>query len=460
MRPPLIIPVENQVRELEPKILLACIAARRGFAAVIGSRLEVDFHIASFPRSIYLSKSMTQRSVKMFRIMRKLGHQIVVWDEEALVHPPAETYFTRRLSSDAIGEVSHLFAWGEENAELWRAYPHYSQTPIHITGNPRGDMLRPELRVFYADPAQRLRDMHGDFILIDTNFGVVNAFNPSQNLFIPDSSPERIGRAAVGMCRDYATGLRDHKQVLFEHFQQLVPAIEQAFPRINIIIRPHPVEKPDVYHDIASRSNRVRVATEGNVIPWLLAARMVIHNGCTTGVEAYALEVPAIAYQPAFSEYYDEAVFRLPNRLSHQCFNFEELAENVSQILDGTREAAGGQERSDLIRPFLCAQTGPLAGERIVDVLAVATDDLDEQPRRSLRPWIDGWQRATRRRMVKKLKGWLPGSKYRPTFQRHRYPGLTLVEMRELVTRFQKLLGDREPLSVDHVRDHIFRIAA
>ncbi len=460
MSPNLIIPVENQVRELEPKVLLACLAARRGFAAVIGSRLEVDFHIASFPRSIYLSKSMTERSVKMFRIMRKLGHQIAVWDEEALVHPPAETYFTRRLSPRAIDEVAHLFAWGEENAELWRNYPHYAQTPIHITGNPRGDMLRPELRVFYTDLAQRLRDTYGDFILINTNFGVVNAFNPSQNLFIPGSSLERVGRAAVGMRRDYATGLRDHKQALFEHFQQLVPALEQAFPKINIVIRPHPVEKPDVYHDIAASSNRVQVATDGNVIPWLMAARMVIHNGCTTGVEAYALEVPAIAYQPSFNEYYDEAVFRLPNRLSHQVFNFEELTENVRQILDGSREAAGGEERSDLIRPFLCAQTGPLASERIVDVLAAATDDRGEQSSPDLGRWIDGWQRATRRRVVKKLKGWSPGSKYRPTFQRHRYPGLTLVEMQELVTRFQELLGDREPLSVERVRDHVFRIAA
>jgi len=120
----LIVPVENQVRELEPKILLACVAARRGFDCLIGSRLEVDFHIASFPRGIYLSKSMTERSVKMFRIMEMLGHRIAAWDEEALVHPPAETYFTRRLSPRALRSVSHLFAWGEENADLWRSYPY------------------------------------------------------------------------------------------------------------------------------------------------------------------------------------------------------------------------------------------------------------------------------------------------------------------------------------------------
>jgi surface carbohydrate biosynthesis protein len=58
----LLIPVENQVREFDAKLLLACIAARRGFSVVIGSRREMEFRIASFPRSLYLSKSMTIRS--------------------------------------------------------------------------------------------------------------------------------------------------------------------------------------------------------------------------------------------------------------------------------------------------------------------------------------------------------------------------------------------------------------
>ncbi len=454
-RIPLIIPVENQVRELEPKILLACIAARRGFPVVIGSRLEVDYHIASFTRSIYLSKSMTERSVKMFRIMRKLGHEIAAWDEEALVHPPAETYFTRRLSRSAIGEVSHLFAWGEENAELWRAYPHYPQTPIHITGNPRGDMLRPELRTYYDDVVQRRRDAYKDFVLVNTNFGFVNAFNPSQNLFIPGSKPERVGRAAVGMRPEFATGMRDHKQLLFDHFRRLIPILERAFPDINIVIRPHPVERPDIYRDIAARSRRVHVTNEGNIIPWLMAARAIIHNGCTSGVESYVLGVPAIAYRPTVNEYYDDTVFRLPNRLSHQCFEFDELCDTLGKILEGSLGAANGAQRSQLLRPFLCSRTGPLASERIVDTLDQRVGFSG--PNAGSR--FDGWQHATRRRLVKKLKGLLPGSKYHPAFQRYRYPGLTLEEMRGRVEQFQALLGDGDPVRVERLRDHIFRLA-
>jgi len=154
----LIIPVENQVRELDPKLLLSCIAVQRGFAVIIGSHREVDFRIGSFPRSLYLNKSMTERNLRMFWVMKKVGHEILTWDEEALVHLPPETYYSRRLSPVAIRYNSHLFAWGEDNAELWRRYPHLpADMPIHVTGNPRSDMLRPELRPFYEPEAEKIR---------------------------------------------------------------------------------------------------------------------------------------------------------------------------------------------------------------------------------------------------------------------------------------------------------------
>jgi surface carbohydrate biosynthesis protein len=82
--------VENQVRELDSKVLLACVAAGHGFSWVIGFRKGIHFHISSLPPGIYLSKSMTAASDLVFRIMQKLGHEIVAWDEEALVRLPSE----------------------------------------------------------------------------------------------------------------------------------------------------------------------------------------------------------------------------------------------------------------------------------------------------------------------------------------------------------------------------------
>ena len=92
-KPVLLIPVENQVRELDAKLLLACIAARRGLPSVIGSKRELEARIANFPRGIYLAKSMLHGHRKFLKLARMLGHEIAAWDEDALVHLPPETYF-------------------------------------------------------------------------------------------------------------------------------------------------------------------------------------------------------------------------------------------------------------------------------------------------------------------------------------------------------------------------------
>ena len=93
----LIIPVENLVRELDSKLLLACVAAERGFLCTIGSRTEVDFRVAQFSRSVYFSKSMTPKSTLVFYLLRLLGHEIAVGDEESLVYFSPEHYFGHRM---------------------------------------------------------------------------------------------------------------------------------------------------------------------------------------------------------------------------------------------------------------------------------------------------------------------------------------------------------------------------
>jgi len=458
----LIVPVENQVRELDPKLLLACIAARRGFSVIIGSHREIDLRISSLPRGLYLNKSMTDRNLKMFRIMDNLGHEILTWDEEALVHLPAETYYSRRLSPTAIRYNSHLFAWGEDNADLWRQYPDLpSDLPIHVTGNPRSDMLRPDLRSYYESEAQQLQSEYGNFILLNTNFNHVNAFFPAQNLFRPIKNAgetPQFGKAAVGMSREYAEGLREHKEDIFNAFKQMIPSLDKAFPDHKIIVRPHPTENQQIYIDIANDCKKVKVTNEGNVVPWLMAAKAVIHNGCTTGVEAYVMGVPAVSYRAKINEVYDLGFYRLPNLISHQCYDFNELQEILIKILKGELGAANGDERRTLIEKYLTAHDGPLACERIVDVIDNMVQTNPELHKPALNRKVLGWSLANWRRFNRYIRKYLPGKHAPEKFHRHRYPGTTLQELNMKISRLQQVIGDQSQLQTDQISDQIFVI--
>jgi surface carbohydrate biosynthesis protein len=463
-KPALLIPVENQVRELDAKLLLACVAAMRDLPSILGPKREVEFRIASFPRSIFLSKSLRIGNRKFFPISRQLGHEIVAWDEEALVHLPAEIYFSRRLSPAGMQYVSHLFPWGEDNAQLWRQYPNLSaDKPIHVTGNPRNDLLRSEVRSYYENDVNHICSTYGDFILINTNFNHVNAFYPGQNLFKPVKAPDEIaefGQAARGMPREYAEGFREHKQAIFQDFQQLIPALEKSFPDHTIVVRPHPTENQEIYRKIADGCQRVKVTNEGNVVPWLMATKAVIHNGCTTGVEAYVMGVPAISYRVTVDDSYDDGFYQLPNRLSHQSFSFEDLQVTLQNILKGETGAANGEQRKTLIDHHLAALDGPLACERIVDVLEEALGKLKMSPPPPVRDRFNGWIKTTKRRIRQRYQSHQPGSLKSQEFERHRYPPIDANEISAKLGRFQEILGYRPGFKVESIFDRLFRISA
>ena len=463
-KPILLIPVENQVRELDAKILLACVAAQRGFVSVLGPRRELEFRIASFPKAIYLSKGLKSGNGRFFKILHKIGIDVVAWDEEALVHLPPESYFSHRFSSIALQNVTHLFAWGQDNADLWKQHHGLAQKiQIHVTGNPRGDLLRPELHKFYERAVQEIQEIYGNFILINTNFNVVNAFYPVQNLFQPankSGDEPKLGRSGRNMNREYAKVFQGHKQSIFEDFQQLIPSLEQAFPDYTIVVRPHPGENQKIYHKIAAQCKRVRVNGEGSVVPWLKATKALIHNGCTTGVEAYAMGVPTVTYRATVNKYWDYVYHNLPNQLSYQCFNFEQLRETLQKILNGELGAADGDERKKLIKRHLAAQDGPLACERIVDVLEKIVNNHFESENIDFKARLKGRYLLIRRSVRKRYRSLLPSSHKKPELQHHNYPGISHSEMCSAISKFQLLLGyDRQELKAEEISDQIYKIS-
>ncbi len=236
----------------------------------------------------------------------------------------------------------------------------------------------------------------------------------------------------------------------------MIPSLDQVFPDHVIIVRPHPTENQQIYIDIANDCKKVKVTNEGNVVPWLMAAEVLIHNGCTTGVEAYVMGVPAISYRARINEEYDLGFYRLPNLISHQCFNINELQETLAKIFKGELGAADGDERRALINHYLTPQEGSLACERIVDVLDNTLQTKPELVKPALNRKALGWSLATWRRFTRYIRKYLPGKHAPQEFHRHRYPGITLQELNVKIARLQRVIEDRTILKTYQISDQIF----
>jgi hypothetical protein len=128
--------------------------------------------------------------------------------------------------------------------------------------------------------------------------------------------------------------------------------------------------------------------------------------------------------------------------------------------LAGELGPAAGDDRNLLVEQYLAAQKGPLASERMVDVLEKLVQDRGGSFKAGLGSRISGWSLFAVRTMIKRYKDSRPSSHNRPEFQRHRYPEISLSDMKERVARFQQLLGSSDELRVERFQNQFFRISA
>lgn len=450
-----LIPIEGQARELDAKLLLACVAAERGYSAIIGSRNPIHRDITRFPRGVYMAKSMRQSKNRMFGILRGLGHEIVGWDEEAVVRFPRDDFYRRRLSPRSLLNVSHLFAWGEDDAQVLREYPELPDTPIHVTGNPRVDLLRPELRGYYDSEANEIRREYGDFLLINSNFGYVNAFVKDMNLLQSSPGGELVlGPNTKGMEPEFARGLALHKQALFERFLELLPALAKEFPEHRIVLRPHPSEDHEPWKQAARGFENVSVVHERSVIPWLVAAKAVIHNGCTTAVESALLGMTAIAYCPVRREGID---FELPNSLSHRAETLPQLLATVRAVASGRPDTGDDALRRALLERHIAALEGPLAADRMIDVLDAA-GYARGLPRPGVIPYLKARRAAAARSRQDELRTRSSGAGQ--AYVDHRFPGTSVADLRERIGRFSERLGRFRASEIHELGPTTFRVEA
>ncbi|SDY37358.1 surface carbohydrate biosynthesis protein [Nitrosomonas halophila] len=443
----LILPCETRSRELDAKLLLAVLAAARGITSIVGSKKPIDLNLHRFDPAVYVGKSLTGRSRLSLTMPKLLGHKLAVWDEEGLVWASPEIYWRTKIHGPNLNLPSLLIAWGEANAAAWRDHPDYSDTPIALAGNPRTDLLRPVFRSCFDDELNAIRQRHGRFVLINTNFSRVNHYQPRQNRHLKWLREGGSGHSRAGFAR--------HKWELYNAFLATLPDLIRALPSTCFVLRPHPSENRAVWDELAAGLPNLAIDREGNVVPWLMAADAVIHNGCTTAIEACQLECPAIAYRPVVSDQYDHP---LPNGISLEARNVAELADRVAAcIQDRTgsfRDQIEDPARRALLNRALATFDAPeLASERILDALQpLLACDVEGSELTAARLVLYG------RRLVAGISRHIPGTANYQPYIAHMFPPTDDTEVQYRVNRLARCLGLAAVPKVSPLLADVFQI--
>ncbi|MDM8553181.1 hypothetical protein QUF75_00405 [Desulfococcaceae bacterium HSG7] len=429
--PLLFVPMETKVREFHAKLFLAMIAVENGYRVIIGGKNLLQEQLQHFDKGIYLDKSVASSKNKWFRRFRRLGNIVTALDEEGLVYFNAQAYQNLRLCEQSLSQITLFFAWGPAHKQVICSKVPTAEKKIICVGNPRFDMLRPELREFYTNKAQKRVNRYGKIILVNTTFSLANhaygntySLRLFENYLAPNSAPDYI--------KKWAEALR----MMFEEYVKMLPVLSQRFPTHSIILRPHPAENFDTWKDITKTMPNVYVRAEGNVLNWIKASEVVIQFSCTTAIEAYMMGVEAIHYSPIDIGEFEQP---LPRSLSLQASSCEELIDMVNTIL--TNKKHGDQFESTEIRKRILHENvssvaGDLASEKIIAALKKIKIP-------------DGTNRTVQQELykyglnllfkIKYLKKRFIGPKRENS--RYTFPGLELSEVEENIAILQAVTG-------------------
>lgn len=366
----LYLPIETKVRELHGKTLLACFAAMKGFNVLIGAKKDIHARIPFLPKGTIFNFGLAKNMAKNSKMYKKYGHKVAVIDEEGLVTLNDDLYLRHRVSKEALEVADTCFCWGERQARLIQKVAGGTNCKICVTGNPRFDMLKPEYRTIFKKDVEKIKEKYGQFILINTNFGHGNHF--AGDNFLLESFKEKGWMKDSKDKEFFLSNMKWHKRMLIK-FSEMIPELSNNFENYKIIIRPHPSENQDYWKKIAKKYPNVSVVHSGNVIPWLMAADLLVHNGCTTAIESFILGTKTVAYRPFIVA---DQETELPNVISTQVYNMAELLDAVDKIVNthvlDYKEAVDKTYLDD----YLVGIYEKTASENIVSHLQASTDNV------------------------------------------------------------------------------------
>ena len=276
-----LISVENFNREFAGKEILSRSLAEAGFLVLIAHKSIIRVLVSCLPlrNQIYIEKGNRYGSYVYLNKAKKNKLFIYSFDEEGLMQTDFDTFLKRNHEKKTIGIIDGIFAWGPNHSNLLRK-SGFKEEQILKTGNTRFDHYINILK------KQKNKDFSkNEIILICSRFA---SANPNKQINFDkdkrDGSDEYI---------------EDSKKIL--SLMILLPKlIREAKIKNKIIVRPHPSESKHIWINACKGLENVSVSCEEPINNVLVRTKFLIHNRCTTAIEASLMNVKVISYEPIF----------------------------------------------------------------------------------------------------------------------------------------------------------------
>ena len=418
--------------DLFGKTLLAARAVARGWRVYLGGFVEILDMVAHDDGApgLLVENNVFDSKAERLDSLKRRGFRIADLDEEGVIYQDPEGYCAEKIGPRALEATDVVLATGSRQEGHIRQYRPQAAAKLRLTGNPRFDTLMPGARTVYEEPARAIRQRYGRFLLVNLNF---NPANPGRKTDMV-AKWRKLGKLATPRQVDLVRRWVEHKKRRMVGLQALLAEVVRAGVFERIVLRPHPEENHDTWREWAAGVGGDIVFhydPQSGANPWTLASTMMLHAGCTTGLEALLLDLPSVSFAPEPDSEFQNPADAVSARVTTAG---EFLEQAKTWETSGDRARAIVETGRSLLRPYIENVAPPFAVDRILDV----ADGIDVPETGTARYAIgracrtlvgiataDG--RKERRRVL---------DKSRSAFRVQRFPGLAVEDVRTPIDRW------------------------
>tara|TARA_A100001388_G_C28773652_1_gene505637 strand:- start:2017 stop:3288 length:1272 start_codon:yes stop_codon:yes gene_type:complete len=299
--------IENFNREYSGKKLLAEELSSKGYTVFLGHKsiLRTLIKLNPLKDQIYIEKGLTLGSGERIKKAKKSGMIIFSFDEEALMQTDPDNYSRFNHEMDSMENIDGIFSWGPKHSKLLKKIG-YKEKKIIRTGNPRFDIYKIKSNISVQKKLKK-------YILICSRFCIergAEIFNHNYRFIKP---------------------LED----IYEKLLYLPKFLRDSNIDNPILIRPHPSEKTEQWFEATDGLKNILISSDGPVANTFEKSLMMIHNRCTTGIEAFISNLPVISYEPIKLEEPPHPPSEFINSFANAIVTKDsELISNINNILE------------------------------------------------------------------------------------------------------------------------------
>jgi surface carbohydrate biosynthesis protein len=320
-QPHICLVVDNPLRDLEGLVLLARQLATRGARATLVPMYEQGFDVPALRPDLVLVNYTRPNNADLIKSYKRAGILVGVLDTEGIGGKNADQ-FASMVKSAGCPELVDLYCvWGQAQHAAFARHGTVAADILHATGCPRYDFCAPPWRAALPKPS-----VGSGYVLINTNFPTVNP------RFSDSSSNEEESMVQAGFAREFARQFIADAGQAYRSMLDMAIKLAKHFSDVQFVLRPHPFENIKSYDAFAALPN-ASVIQSGTSLEWISGARLLVHQNCSTAIEATMLKV-----EPVSMEWFNTPALRLEaaTRVSRGAGGEAELLELVGRGLEGS----------------------------------------------------------------------------------------------------------------------------